>query len=486
MIYSLPRMLTIHEISNIAGGAAIRVSPEAKAQVKLYYEMANKIALTQPVYGRSTGVGANKQTATAIDSATHGMNLLRSHAVDAGPTLTVEETRALLTVRLNQLLHPGSGIDPSVIDGLERMLLDNSLPEVKHFGGIGTADLPALAGVGLALAGERPTSGAPFQPIGPIKADSALPFMSSSAPTLARAALTTVWLERLLEAAIATFALSSCGSRADMAAFSEDAARTVASPAAVENAVRLRVLLDGSEWVASRIQDPFCFRAFLPAVSTLSVATGRLREAVESQASHARENPRFFGEQQRAVHHGAFLETRLAHELDATAIAVAQTAPLILARLRFMNDDGFSGLPRFLAPDGGGNSGTMIVEYLAASAMGEVHAAAAPISTHSAVLSCGVEEDATFAPTALAKLSRALEAYELMIASEIVVAARTIRMRQGSAPLDVGDGITRLLELCASLPEGFEDRDLRHDVQLAREMIDGFAQTCRISTARLG
>ncbi|WP_449283754.1 aromatic amino acid lyase [Leucobacter sp.] len=473
MTYTLPSRLTVHDVAAIARGAAVRVSASARDDIERHYHRANAIAERQPVYGRSTGVGANRSTAAATDPVTHGMNLLRSHAVDAGPALDAETTRAMLVVRLNQLLHPGSGIDPSLIDGLERMLASGCLPEVRRYGGIGTADLSALAGTALALAGERPTSGEGFQPIGPIRADSALPFMSSSALTLGGAALAAARLAELADAAIAAFALSAAAARANASAFSAEAALAVGSPTAARTASRLAGIVGEPTWEAARIQDPFAYRGFLPSMSVLSCAVQRLGESIETLVSSAQENPRFFAEQGIAVHHGAFLENWLAHELDATAIALAQTAPLALGRLRFIDDDAFSGLPRFLAPEPGAGSGTMIVEYVSASAMGEVLAAAAPVSTQSAVLSCGVEDDATFAPTALGKLQRALDGYETMVACEILVAVRALRLQ---GPPRLSSGLARLLEIAGELPEDLEDRDLRPDVEIATRLIGGFAE----------
>lgn len=478
MTYTLPTRLTVHDVAAIADGAAVRVSAAAREEIEAYHRSADDVAERQPIYGRSTGVGANRLSAAEDDPVSHGMNLLRSHAVDAGPAIARESVRAMIAVRLNQLLHPGSGIDVSLIDGLARMLDADAMPEVRRFGGIGTADLPALAGTALALAGERPVDRSGFEPIGSIRSDSALPFMSSSALTLAGAALTAARLDALIRAELGAFALSALAMRANPSSFSVEAALAVAIPTADEQADRLAALIGTPAWTPARIQDPFAFRGFLSVISVLDCATRRLREAVETLASRAQENPRFFAEDGHAAHHGAFLQTWLAHELDATAIALAQNAPLALARLRFANDDSFSGLPRFLAPRAEGGSGTMVVEYLAASAMGEIHAAAAPVSVQSAVLSCGVEEDATFAPTALDQLERAVTGFEIMVASEILVAVRAHRLREpddGSLSPAMAD----LVGIARTLPAEMGDRDLRGDVERARELIPTFAAAVR-------
>ena len=484
MTYTLPSQLTVHDVAAIAAGAPIRVSQEARRQIGEFYHLANSIAETHTVYGRSTGVGANRHTTASSDSAAHGMNLLRSHAVDAGPAFDPAVTRAMLAVRLNQLLHPGSGVDVQLIDGLERMLATQSLPEVRRYGAIGTADLPALAGTALALTGERPTIGGGFEPIAAIGSDSALPFMSSNALTLAGAALAVSRLEALADAGLAAFALSATAVRANPEAFSPNAAVAIASPGAAGMAQRLATLLGASHWAPARIQDPFAFRGFLSAASVLATAVNRLREAVEAPISISQENPRFFADNDgaaapgTAVHHGAFLVNWLAHELDGTALALAQLAPLTIARMRFMNDDAFTGLPRFLAPESDGTSGTMIIEYVAASGLGDIYAGAAPVSMHSATLSCGVEEDATFAPSALTKLERAIDGFEVIVAAEILIAVRAARVAgdESTRPAPAVDsGLAELFAMARALPSDLSDRDLRGDLETAVGLISRFA-----------
>ena len=126
----------------------------------------------------------------------YGMRLLRSHAVDAGDALADRTVRAMLAVRLVQLCVPGAGLDPQILRGLERMLNEDALPELLQYASIGTGDLAALAGTALTLIGERPAT-APLVPMPPWGADSALPFMSSSALTLGRSCLSLDELARL-------------------------------------------------------------------------------------------------------------------------------------------------------------------------------------------------------------------------------------------------------------------------------------------------
>ena len=94
----------------------------------------------------------------------------------------------MLAVRLIQLCVPGAGLDPAILAGLETMLNEDALPELRQYASIGTGDLAPLAGTALTLIGERPAS-KPLTPMAPWGADSALPFMSSSALTVGRGCL---------------------------------------------------------------------------------------------------------------------------------------------------------------------------------------------------------------------------------------------------------------------------------------------------------
>lgn len=449
---------------------SIRIDPARYQLLEEMYRQASVIAGKSEVYGRSTGVGANRHTRTTADPYTHGRNLLRSHAVDAGESVSHDVVRALMAIRLNQILQGGSGINPVIAEMVVQMLNADAIPDLKMVGSVGTADLAALAGIGLAMLGERPVS-APLEPLSDIGADSALPLMSSSALTIARSALLIHRLESLILAQEHVFLLSAVGTHAQPDAFSMDAAQAIPSDTVRVVAQRLSELRAGSRWKALRIQDPYAFRTFLGTHDVVVGAVLRLKERVEKLMNIAQENPLFIPGSEKVIHHGAFHQAHLAHELDATAIALGQSAPLAVSRIKFLNDDAMTGLPRFLAPEAGGSSGTMIVEYVAASALGDILGATAPAGVYSTVLSCGLEDDASFATTAANKLERAVEATEILVAAELVVAARAVR----SLPVEelTLDGPLKHTwhTVESTLSPEMADRDLRGDLESARTLI---------------
>ncbi len=415
-----------------------------------------------PVYGRTTGVGANRTIAVDADDADHGMRLLRSHAVEFGPTLPAEQTRAMLAVRLCQLSHVGSGIRPDVLDGLAMMLDLDALPTLhRHAGSVGTADLSALARTALTLVGELPAS-RPFTPIPPLGADSALPFLSSSALTIGRAALALERLRRLDGAAVRIFALTAAAVGANSQHWSETAAAATVSPGchAVASEIRALFSADGADPVAARVQDPYGIRAFAVMHGALRDAAERAVSTTEALTGVAQENPLFTldGDVVRVTHHAGFFQIRLALDIDGVDNALAALVPLSISRLRMLSEPSITGLKPFLASGPTGSSGTMIVEYVAAAAGAEMRASSAPVASGSTVLSRGTEEDATFAPQAVTQLERSLSAWRVVLASELLTAVRALRQRDLSRL--VPDEVARAFEDAGGGISGDDDRDL--------------------------
>lgn len=154
--------LGVEDVVRLADGVARPVpAADALGRAEESWNAARQIAATGRVYGRSTGVGANRNEDVPTEAAVgHGLRLLRSHAGAIGEELPARQVRAMLAVRANQLLAGGAGLRPGVITALCEALETGAYPVVNEFGSVGTGDIAALAQVGLALAGEHPWRGA--------------------------------------------------------------------------------------------------------------------------------------------------------------------------------------------------------------------------------------------------------------------------------------------------------------------------------------
>lgn len=450
----------------------VSVSSTVIDAVSRMHDQAADLSARFPTYGRTTGVGANRSTPVPSSDQDYGMRLLRSHAADAGDPLDDRTVRAMLAVRLVQLCVPGAGLDPRILGGLERMLNDDSLPKLLHYASIGTGDLAALAGTALTLIGERPATGT-LTPMEPWGADSALPFMSSSALTVGRSCLAAAELARLEAASSVIYMLSFLALDGNPSAFSAAAARAAAAPQVEEVAARLRFLFSDAgspDHSPARIQDPYGLRVYpvaqASAVATLNSLVGQLERTINT----AQENPLFDADGDQVVHHGAFYQASLSLELDGTTLAMALTAPITHSRIRMLNDPETNGRNAFLSNVEDGSSGLMMVEYVAAGAIAEIRAAAQPASVGTLVLSRGMEEDATFASQSALQLERSVAAYRVLLCCELVGAIRLLRQR------GLHDRFTGVagaaVALAAELPWDDDDRDLRGDLAAAEALLD--------------
>ena len=311
------------------------------------------------------------------------MRLLRSHAVDAGDPLDDRTVRAMLAVRLVQLCVPGAGLDPAILGGLETMLNDDALPELLQYASIGTGDLAASGRDGVDV-DRRAARHRPLTPMEPWGADSALPFMSSSALTVGRSCLALDELTRLERASSVIYMLSflaldgnpsallvGCGTGGGRAAgggrrrpAAVAVLRTTGGPTPAPPASRIPTGCG-------------CTRSPRQASSRqLDSLVGQLERTLNT----AQENPLFDVEGDQVVHHGAFYQASLSLELDGTTLALALTAPITHSRIRMLNDPDTNGGNAFLAADADGSSGLMMVEYVAAGAIAEIRNAAQPAS----------------------------------------------------------------------------------------------------------
>ncbi|MEZ2390451.1 aromatic amino acid lyase [bacterium RCC_150] len=469
--------LDLADIATVAaGGAKVTLAPSAVERMAASQRSARATAQRRPVYGRSTGVGANRSVALEAADNAHGLNLLRSHAVDSGRVLGRETVRAMLLIRLSQLAAGASGINPAVANALLDMLNSDALPEVREFGGIGTADLPALAGAALTLLGERKTmdGGQVRAPLATWAGEDALPFISSSALTIAQAVLAHQELATLVENLAAISALSFAAMSGNPEALSPAVARAADSPAVTEMAGVLRDLVQGSG-NPSRIQDPYCLRTLPQVLGAVTEELNALGAVLGRLVVAGHENPLVFGSaddgSNEIAHHGLFQMTTLARRIDAVQLAVGSACATNLRRISLLCDPAYTGLHRFLAADDAGQSGVMMLEYVAAAAAGRIRANAQPVSLQTVVLSLGAEEDASFASVAASGLGSTVRALATVVAVELVCASRALRMQGRQVEEFPDPRFRRALDAGLSLSADAQDRDLRPDMDAAVGMV---------------
>ena len=468
--------LTCSDVVRVAEGAAsVGVEAAAWNRVRRAHEKAHAAGAARPVYGRTTGVGANRDVVVAAgDAGTHDLRLLLSHAAGVGDLLDARTTRAAMLIRLNQLAAGGSGIHPRFPEALELALRTGALPAVHITGTIGTGDLTALAEIALTLVGRRPWAHGDVPPVAVGPGD-ALAFLSSSAVTLARAVLAAEELSRLLDASHVVAALSYCALGGSAEAFAEKVHARRPHPGAVRTAAEMRRLLWHEEGFSSgrRIQDPFGLRAFPQVQGAALDAAAQLRRVLEIEINAAAENPLVDADSGAVFHHGQFSTAYPALSLDHVRAAVHHVAELSAARLGDLVEPDLTGLPAFLASGPAGSSGVMILEYVAHDALGRLRHSAGPVTLGTAVISRGLEDHASFSPHAAGSALSAAAAYRTMLACELVAATRALRMAD-TRPRGVVLAAV-FTEVTTRLPDIRDDHQLSDEIRIAEHLLDDLA-----------
>jgi histidine ammonia-lyase len=447
-------------------GARVVLDPAGLARARAAHDVVREVAAARPVYGRTTGVGANRSVDVPldVDDGAHGLRLLRSHAGGAGPLLDPARARAMVVVRLNQLAAGGSGVAPDALPVLVEALNRGLSPPVRTFGAIGTADLTALASTALCLVGERPWHGGELPPYA-MDPDDALAFISSNAATVGESALTCDELRGLLQASLVVAALSFVAVDGSLEAYAD--AVHVSRPHRGQRVVaaRMRELLTGMTGPAARIQDPYGYRALAQVHGPAVDAVESLDRVLTVEMNAAGENPLVDVAGRDVLHNGNFHTAYVALALDAARAALFGTAALSTSRLATLTEPAYTGLRPFLADGPVTSSGVMILEYVAHSALATMRQHAVSAALGSAVLSRGVEEHASFSAQAARSGTESVSAYRIVLACELVAAVRALRMKG----VELGAGpLRRAYDVAATeLDARAEDRPLDDDIGVA-------------------
>ncbi|MDP6689970.1 MAG: histidine ammonia-lyase [Alphaproteobacteria bacterium] len=492
MMTLLPGSATLADLARLYwDGAPAQLHPDTgpgiDAAAALIARASRDVA---PVYGVNTGFGKLANTAIAPeDRAALQRNLILSHCCGVGAPLPAHIVRLIMSLKLLSLGRGASGVRRDVVDLLTAMLAKGVMPVIPGQGSVGASgDLAPLAHMTAVMLGEGEaqyhgqtmTGGAALAAAGlaPIvlgpKEGLALINGTQVSTALALAGLFETW--RCALGAIVTGALSTDAIMGSAAPFRPEVQALRGHQGQIDTGLALRALIEGSEIRAAhrdddeRVQDPYCIRCqpqVMGACLDLLRFTGRTL-AVEANA--VTDNPLVFTDDNTIVSGGNFHAEPVALAADQIALAIAEIGAVSQRRVALLVDPAMNfGLPAFLSPDPGLNSGFMIAEVTTAALMAENKQMAAPCSVDSTPTSANQEDHVSMAAHAARRLLAMAENLSQIIGVELLVAAQGVECRaplQTSAAL--GKVIARLRREVSSLGD---DRFLAPDMQTAAGLI---------------
>jgi histidine ammonia-lyase len=484
------RPLTLDDLVRVArGGEMVEVAPAARERVVAARTLVERLAATpEPIYGLNSALGANTGAPLAPDDlAEYQLRAIRARAVGVGPLYDRESVRAMLFARIAGMAQGGSGVSPSVLDGLCAFVNRDVVPVVPRIGSISVADLPQLAHLALPLVGEgeayfggerltgrEALTRAGLAPIA-LGAKDGVALISANAATVGRAALVVHDALAAHDAWLTAIALSFEAFRANLSILDERALYARPARGQVDVGTRLRALLDGSALfgagAARRVQDPLSFRVAPQVHGSLHWIIEEARAQVEIELNSAAESPLVVAEDGVMLSNGNFHLPAIAATLDATAIAFAQAASLAVERcIKFMSP-AFTDLPLQLTRHGPAHSGFASVQKTLTALWGDIRRLANPGSLDFLPVSEQIEDHATQTLSVVEKLDSLVSCVRYLAAIELVIAAQAIDLR-GLDQATLGSGPRRAYErVRASVLVLDADRPLGPDIDRVEALV---------------
>ncbi len=483
------RTLGIAEVEAVArGGAKVVLDPDARTRVTAARRVVDEIlASGEVVYGINTGFGKLAEVRISPDQLEQlQLNLLLSHACGVGEPFPEDIVRAMLLLRANVLATGHAGCRPLVVERILELLDAGIHPVVPSRGSVGASgDLAPLAHLALVLVaegeavvgGERVNGGEALKRAGiealHLGAKEGLALINGTQASAAVGALAIADSRRLLDAADVVCALTLDAMAGTDAAFDPVVHRARPHPGQGVSAARLLDLLVGSEIREShrecgRVQDAYSLRCSPQVHGTGRDALEHAHRVLEIELNSATDNPMVFAEG-RLISGGNFHGAPIAAVFDYLAATLTDLASISERRLARMVDTALSGLPRFLSPDAGLNSGFMMVQVSAAALVSECKTLSHPASVDSIPTSAGQEDHVSMSTWAARKLWRVAELTRQVLGMEYLAAVQALEFQR---PLKTSPALEEAAaRLREQVPRLEEDRYMARDMAVAADLL---------------
>ncbi len=487
--------LTLEVIASVArDGLRVAIGDRAREAMVAARGVVDQVVAggdsAPAVYGVNTGFGALAEVRiSASEVARLQQNLVRSHAAGVGEPLPIEAVRAMMLLRAAVLATGRSGARLECCERLCELLDRGVHPVIPSRGSVGASgDLAPLAHLALGMIGEGEAEyqgqtmpaaealrAAGIPPL-VLEAKEGLTLLNGTQHMTAIGALVVHDAEVTCRIADLAGALSLEALKGTARAFDARVVGARPHPGQIAVGAFLRELLAGSEIADShkdcgKVQDPYSLRCMPQVHGATRDVLAFARDVLEREASSSTDNPLVFVDTGEMISGGNFHGQPVAIALDAAAIAVAELANISERRVeQLVNPHLSSGLPPFLAPDSGLNSGFMIAQVSAAALVSENKILAHPASVDSIPSSAGREDHVSMGATAALKLARIHDHVRTVLAIELLCAAQGIDLRRPlrtTRPLEAVHAAIR-----ARVPAMMVDRPIAPDIKAVRALID--------------
>ena len=485
-----PGTITLAELRAVWAGAPVSLAPEAWTAIEDSAARVDRIVESgRTVYGINTGFGLLAQTRIPdARLAELQRNLILSHCAGLGDPLDPRIVRLMMVLKVIGLARGFSGISRAVVERLLALVEAGALPVVPSQGSVGASgDLAPLAHMSSALIGEGEiqlggevvAAGDALARLGltpvALGPKEGLALINGTQVSTAIALDVLFTAERIFASALVGGAMATDALKGTDVPFDPRIHEARGQPGQIAVATMLKQLLEGSAIRHShegcdRVQDPYSFRC-QPQVmgAALDLLRGVAR-TLEIEANAVSDNPLLFGDE--ALSGGNFHAEPVAFAADIMAMALCEIGSLAERRLAVLIDPKMSGLPPFLIPDSGVNSGFMIAQVSAAALVSENKCLAFPASVDTIPTSAGQEDHVSMATHGALKARRIAHNAAGVVGIELLAACQGVDFHK---PLATSPALGKAVAaIRAVVPFHAADRYLARDIGWAKQaVLDG-------------
>ena len=487
-----PGKVTLAQLEAIyREGATARLDPSTRKAVSAAAAVVGELASGKDaIYGVNTGFGklASKRI-PADQTALLQRNLILSHSTGVGAPIEERFVRLMMALKLVSLGRGASGVRPVVVSQIESMLARGVWPVVPCQGSVGASgDLAPLAHMTAAMLGEgeavhdgktmpaaEALRRAGLEPIA-LSAKEGLALINGTQFSTAFALAGLFDAALLARTALVTGALTIDAAMGSTTPFRPEIHELRGHAGQIAAAATLLALLEGSEIRKShlegdeRVQDPYCMRCQPQVAGACIDLLSQAARTLQIESNAVTDNPLVLTATREIISGGNFHAEPVAFAADQIALAISEIGAISERHIATLVDPALNfGLPTFLTPEPGINSGFMIAEVTAAALYGENKQRAMPCSVDSTPTSANQEDHVSMAAHAARRLTEMNANLANILGIELLVAAQGVDLRK---PLKTSPPLQRVMKvLRKSVPMLGADRFMAPDIAKAARIV---------------
>lgn len=476
----------------------VEIDPQAYQRLadgrRVMQELSNE---GKEIYGLNRGVGWNKDQAILEEALDlENQKVIHSHSLGFPPFNTDVEVRAMMAIRLNNMLIGASCASDELANIYRDFLNHGITPRIPQRGSVGEADIVTITHMGIAFIGEGDVSykGSIVKAKEAMEAEGIAPYrlkikdahtiMLSNCQGEAMAAILVHEVENLVKVSDLIFCLDYEGLNGNIESMRGDVNKLRGLPGQIECAARCRKYLEGSYLQQPHpdraLQDPLTFRGGFTITGTVMDAVNFVKEYLQIQINSPSDNPCVMPGKDELYVNSNFETTTLAVGVEMLTIAMGHLARAINYRMIKMSSPEFTGLTRYLAPRDGSSHGFNIVQDAFSALDAENRMLVNPSSVDFFQIEGGIEDHASNLPLAAAKAQRMVDNIKRLVGMEAMYAAQAVDLRGdirlGKYTQVAYDTIRETIHTLTGLRSTYSDINKSYDLICSGEILDRINQ----------